>query len=73
MSKSQYIYIRGHTSYPLHIIKQGVTSNIPERDSTYITGEYDRGKFTDVWVINCSDSRFHFIDNILKRELYNIL
>ena len=69
MSKSQYIYIRGHTSYPLHIIKQGVTSNIPERNSTYITGEYDRGEFTDVWEINCSNSRLHFIDRILKREL----
>jgi len=41
-----FIYVRKHDSYPKEIIKQGVTSNIPERDSTYITGE-----FTDVWKI----------------------
>tara|TARA_B100001250_G_scaffold412517_1_gene443936 strand:- start:3083 stop:5260 length:2178 start_codon:yes stop_codon:yes gene_type:complete len=41
-----YIYIRHHPTYSNEsLIKLGRTTNIPERDSTYVTGEIDRGTF----------------------------
>jgi DNA or RNA helicases of superfamily II len=41
-----YIYVRCHQSYEEYkACKLGKASNIPERDSTYATGEIKRGKF----------------------------
>jgi len=41
-----YIYIRYHSSYENNqICKLGKTNNIINRDSTYATSEYERGKF----------------------------
>ena len=40
-------YIRQHIYYNNdNICKLGKTKNIPERDNTYATGEYRRGKFS---------------------------
>jgi predicted helicase len=48
-----YIYIRDHESYKKYnIYKLGKTTNIPERESTYITSEYIRGKFIKVFEVD---------------------
>ena len=47
-----YIYIRIHSSYDLeNACKLGKASNIPERDSTYATGELRRGHFEIVFQV----------------------
>jgi superfamily II DNA or RNA helicase len=47
-----YIYIRSHASYDIYdVCKIGKTSNIPERDSQYATGEIKRGFFEEVFEI----------------------
>lgn len=44
-----YIYIRHHPAYDVHnACKIGKTDNIPSRDSTYVTGEIERGIFKTV-------------------------
>ena len=41
-----YIYIRDHKYYELEdVCKLGKCTSIPDRDSTYATGEYNRGQF----------------------------
>jgi len=45
-----YIYIRIHESYDIYgACKLGKASNIPDRDSTYRTGEIKRGTFIKVF------------------------
>ena len=46
-----FLYVREHSSYD-YTCKVGITRNIPERDSTYATGELHRGKFTTVLKID---------------------
>lgn len=47
-----YIYIRVHQSYDeLGICKMGITNNIPNRESTYITSEFKRGVFKLVFEV----------------------
>ena len=61
-----YIYIRQHESYlPYNACKLGKTTNIPERDIQYATGEIKRGIFSDVWVVpkkhtNCIENLLHY-------------
>lgn len=46
MTTNAYIYIRRHASYEVEkACKLGKTDNIPDRESTYITGELKRGNF----------------------------
>lgn len=46
MTINAYIYIRRHPSYEVEkACKLGKTDNIPDRESTYITGELKRGNF----------------------------
>lgn len=46
MTTNAYIYIRRHASYEVEkACKLGKTYNIPDRESTYITGELKRGNF----------------------------
>lgn len=41
-----YIYIRVHHAYDeFDVCKVGITSNVPNRESTYITSEFNRGIF----------------------------
>jgi len=47
-----YIYIRYHESYDIYnVCKLGITTNIPDRDSTYATGEVRRGVFEIVFEV----------------------
>jgi superfamily II DNA or RNA helicase len=42
-------YIRNHSSYKTHnVVKLGAAMNIPNRESTYLTGEFEKGEFTTV-------------------------
>jgi len=46
----KYIYVRGNTMWDTHnVFKLVRTSNIPDRDSQYATGELDRGYFEAVF------------------------
>ena len=50
MNDTGYIYIRIHESYDIYgACKLGKASNIPDRDSTYATGEIKRGSFIKVF------------------------
>jgi predicted helicase len=63
-----YIYTRHHPSYEEHnVIKIGITDNIPERNSTYLTGEFIQGNFG--LVISIPHEHRQFIDNHLKKVL----
>jgi superfamily II DNA or RNA helicase len=65
-----YIYIRSHESYDIYnAYKLGKTKNIPERNSSYITGEIKRGYFKAVYevCINQMDS----IEKLLQCEFYD--
>lgn len=65
---SSFIYTRTHPYYQnQQIIKLGVTDNIPERNSTYLTSEYISGTFTNV--IRIPSSRRTLLDNHLKDVL----
>ena len=59
-----YIYVRNHEAYDKYdLCKIGKTENIPERDTTYVTGEVMRGKFTIVFEVP------HKQMNIIERHL----
>jgi superfamily II DNA or RNA helicase len=58
-----YIYIRRHESYDLYdACKLGKTKNIPERDTTYATGEIKRGFFELVFIMS-----IHIIEDVEKQ------
>ena len=61
-----YIYIRSHPSYMGHL-KVGITTNIPDRESTYLTGEFQKGEFDSVKELD--KSKLKIIDNHLKNVL----
>lgn len=62
-----YIYVRTHPAYESYnVVKMGETSNIPDRDSEYATGEFIRGRFSLVVEVDLEDRRY--IENILQRE-----
>lgn len=64
-----YIYIRSHPSYDVHnAYKLGKTSNIPERDTQYATGEVDRGHFTKVFRVDNAA----IIERLLQYEFRNL-
>jgi superfamily II DNA or RNA helicase len=68
---SGYIYIRNHSSYDLHnACKIGKTNNIPERDTTYSTGEIKRGNFGSVFEV--CNKQMGFIENLLKDEFLDL-
>lgn len=51
-NKVGYIYIRDHWSYEIdNVYKLGKTIGIPDRDQTYVTGEYHRGKILEVYEV----------------------
>jgi len=71
-----YIYIRMHEAYNLcDACKLGHTNNIPERDSTYATGEIKRGTFTDVFQILSTKYNSVHIERLLQTKFkkYNII
>ncbi len=62
-----YLYFRLHESYDKYdVCKLGIASNIPDRDSTYSTGEIKRGYFELVFEVPKKQMRI--IENLLKCE-----
>ncbi len=60
-----YIYIRYHKSYDLDdVCKLGKATNIPERDTTYATGELKRGHFE--YVFEVSFLQMSIIERLLQ-------
>lgn len=58
-----YIYVRRHPSYDI-ARKLGKASNVPDRDSVYMTGELIRGKFEAVYEIDSPD----IVERLLQDE-----
>jgi hypothetical protein len=62
-----YIYIRNHPSYNEYdACKMGKTTNIPERDMQYATGEIKRGYFE--FVIQVPILKLNIIERLLQNE-----
>jgi predicted helicase len=62
-----YIYIRNHPSYNEYdACKMGKTTNIPERDMQYATGEIKRGYFE--LVIQVPILKLNIIERLLQNE-----
>jgi superfamily II DNA or RNA helicase len=60
-----YLYVRTHESYyKYNACKMGIADNIPDRDSTYVTGEIKRGNF-DV-VIEIPKDKKRIIEKLLQ-------
>jgi superfamily II DNA or RNA helicase len=65
-TSAKYIYVRVHESYEKYdVCKIGQTSNIPDRDKTYATGEVKRGRFIMVFQI-ISECCIVKIEGLLK-------
>ncbi len=72
---AKYIYVRVHEAYEKYdACKIGQTNNIPDRDTTYATGEVKRGRFIMVFKI-MSKCCIVKIEGLLKKmfEAYNIV
>ena len=67
-----YIYVRTHISYDAEgVCKLGETKiTLPDRESTYITGEVRRGKFGLVLEVQINHTKF--IENILKYKFRDL-
>jgi predicted helicase len=66
-----YIYIRNHPSYNEYdACKMGKTTNIPERDIQYATGEIKRGYFEVV--IQVPVLKLNIIERLLQNEFCNL-
>jgi superfamily II DNA or RNA helicase len=62
-----YIYIRNHPSYDVYdACKMGKTTNIPERDIQYATGEIKRGYFEVV--LQVPVIKMNIIERLLQNE-----
>ena len=60
-----YIYVRNHTSYDeYNACKLGKTTNIPDRDSVYASGEIRRGNF--VLVVEMSADMIDWVEKLLQ-------
>lgn len=63
-----YIYLRLNNWYiQKNIVKLGETSNINDRNSTYITSEPDQGKFIKIFQVENSK----YVEYVLKQYFYN--
>ncbi len=70
-SDKGYIYIRWHSSYDVDdVYKMGKTTNIPERGSTYATGELKRGKFAAVFEVPIK--RMGIIERLLQDKFRDL-
>ena len=62
-----YIYIRNHPSYDVeNACKIGKTSNIPERDTQYATGEIKRGYFEEVFEVPIQ--KMNIVERLIQHE-----
>jgi superfamily II DNA or RNA helicase len=63
MAKVGYIYVRIHEAYDLYdACKLGITQNISNRETTYITGEIRHGEFSHVFEVP--------LEKLLRAELW---
>uniref|UniRef100_A0A6C0KSI1 Helicase ATP-binding domain-containing protein n=1 Tax=viral metagenome TaxID=1070528 RepID=A0A6C0KSI1_9ZZZZ len=63
MAKVGQLYIREHEAYDIYgACKLGITQNISNRETTYITGEIRRGEFSHVFEIP--------LEKLLRAELW---
>ena len=65
-TKMNYIYIRNQN---INKVKVGGTCDIINRGSTYITGEYDKCKFTHIWKLKIP---WQIVENLLKDKFKNL-
>ena len=66
---TEFLYIRLHQAYDFYeACKLGITKNIPDRDSTYATGEIERGIFS--LVIKLENEKAEIIEKKLH-EYFN--
>lgn len=63
-----YVYVR-ETIYRkfYSVVKIGITENLANREATYITGEFIRGKYISAYEVPLSE--LHAIDDSLKEKL----
>jgi superfamily II DNA or RNA helicase len=63
-----YVYVR-ETIYRkfCKVVKIGITENLVNREATYITGEFIRGKYISAYEVPLSE--LHVIDDLLKEKL----
>ena len=63
MAKVGQLYIRAHEAYDIYgACKLGITQNISNRETTYITGEIRRGEFSHVFEVP--------LEKLLRAELW---
>ena len=66
-----YIYVRNHESYNIYnVCKMGKTTNIPERDTQYATGEIKRGYFEEVFEVPIK--KMDIIERLLQNSFYEL-
>ena len=66
-----YIYVRNHPSYDVDdACKMGKTNNIPERDTTYATGEIKRGYFEAVFEVPIE--KMIIVERLLQNEFHEL-
>jgi superfamily II DNA or RNA helicase len=71
-SNASFIYIRVHETYDIYdACKLGHTNNIPDRDSTYATGEIKRGHFKMVFQILKERHNIVHIERLLQNSFKN--
>ena len=59
------LYVRTHESYDVYdACKLGIANNIPDRDSTYVTGEIKRGNFE--LVIEIPKDKMRILEKLLQ-------
>ena len=72
-SNNGFVYVRQHIYYENDkICKLGKSKNIPDRDNSYATGEYRRGKFG--LVIEISNNQTFddtYVEKLLQRYFKN--
>ena len=69
-----YVYVRQTIFRELfNVVKIGITKNLSDREITYITGEYIRGKYISAYEVLLEE--LHYVDEFLKIHLieYNII
>jgi superfamily II DNA or RNA helicase len=70
-----YIYLRQHENYDIYdIYKLGRTINFMNRDSTYSTGEYKRGKFIfalEILENNNKNINSEYVEKLLQKYFKN--
>jgi hypothetical protein len=73
MENKGYIYVRSHEAYDVYdACKLGKTDNIINRESSYITGEIKRGKFSHVYEVHLE--KLSYAEVVLAHEFksYNV-